>query len=85
MSEVAQRSRSDTRQGAFDLPVRERIIGRRGQGGPRRDPVPGQHDRVCPASARTQGPDPPIQHEYPAVPRHGPLGSPELWAKLGCR
>ena len=38
MSGVAQRSRSDTRQGALDLSARERIIGRRGQEGPRRDP-----------------------------------------------
>ena len=73
-------------QGALDLPVRERIIGRRRQGGPRPRPGPGGSATASARlSARTQGPNPPIPHEYPAGPRHGPLGSPELWANSGCR
>ena len=81
MSGVAQRSRGDTRRVPLTCPSGSGSSG----GGGREDPAAArsraQHDRVCPASARTQGPDPPVPHEYPAAPRHGPLGSAELWAK----
>ena len=63
-------------QGALDLPVRERIIGRRGQEGPRRAPVPGASTTM---SARRphdpRGPDPPIPHEYAAEVRADEVNS----------
>jgi len=81
MSGGAQRSRSDARR----APLTARPGADHRAAGAGRTPAgPGTAgSTAAPArlSARTRGPDPPILHEYPAALRHGPLGSPELWAK----